>query len=181
MNTKNLAMTAVFAALMCLASMALRWVSTALIPFSILPLIVYLAGIILGARYGALAMFVYLILGLLGLPVLASAPFGGLGYVLKPTFGFLIGYIATAYVIGLIYKPGSLWRAALGVLAGIVVLYLLGITYFYGILTWVLHKDGGIWKVLELGFFPYIIPDLVKAVIAVLIGNEVVRRRMRYH
>lgn len=180
MNTRNLAMTAVFAALMCLAGMVLRWVSPALVPFSILPLIVYLSGIILGARYGALAMFVYLILGLLGLPVFASAPFGGLGYVLKPAFGFLIGYIATAYVIGMIYKPGSLWRAVLGVLTGIVVLYLFGLTYFYGILTWYLHKTGGIAYVLSMGFLPFIPFDLIKGAIAVIVGNEVVRRRKNY-
>lgn len=180
MNTRNLAMTAVFAALACLAGMALRWVSPALVPFSILPLIVYLSGIILGARYGALAMFVYIILGLLGLPVLASAPFGGLGYVLKPTFGFLIGYIATAYVIGLIYKPGSLWRAALGVFVGIAVLYLIGLAYLYGILNWYLHKPTGIAAVLAIGFFPFISFDLIKGAIAVIVGNEVVRRRKNY-
>ncbi|HWQ89061.1 MAG TPA: biotin transporter BioY [Desulfitobacteriaceae bacterium] len=180
MNTKNLAMTAVFAALMCLAGLALRWVAPVLVPFSILPLIVYLAGIILGARYGALAMLVYIILGLLGLPVLASAPFGGLGYVLKPTFGFLLGYIGAAFVIGLIYKEGSLWRAVLGVLAGVAVLYLFGLAYLYGILNWYLHKPSSFAAVLAIGFFPYITLDLIKAAIAVVIGNEVVRRRKNY-
>jgi biotin transport system substrate-specific component len=100
-----------------------------------------------------------------------------LGYVLKPTFGFLIGYIAAAYVIGLIYKPGSLWRAALGVAAGIAMLYIIGLAYLYGILNWYLHKPSGFTAVLAIGFFPYITIDLIKGAIAVLIGNEVVRRR----
>lgn len=178
MNTKNLAKTAVFAALMCLAGMVLRWVSPALVPFSVMPLIVYLAGIILGARYGALAMLVYIVLGLFGLPVFASAPFAGLGYVLKPTFGFIIGYIAAAYVVGLIYKQGSLWRAALGAFAGLVMINLFGLTYLYGILNWVLLKPSSITKVMTIGFFPFITFDLIKAAISAWIGNEVVRRHM---
>lgn len=177
MNTKNLAMTAVMAALMSVAGMALRWVSPALVPFSILPLLVYIAGIVLGPRYGALSMVVYILLGLFGLPVFATAPFGGIGYVLKPTFGFLIGYIFAAYTVGLIYKPTSLVRAVVAALAGLVVLYAFGLGYFYGLFNWVLHKPMSMTAVVAAGFTPYIGMDLIKAVIAAVVGNEVVRRR----
>lgn len=200
MKTKNLAMTAVMAALMCLAGMALRWVSPALVPFSILPIIVYLSGLILGAQYGALAMIVYIVLGLFGLPVFATAPFAGIGYVLKPTFGYMIGYVFAAYVTGLIYKPESLsakiwgkvdiqgnivkryWyggviRAAIGVLAGLIVIYLFGLVYLYGILNWYLHKPMDWAKVIAMGFTPFILFDLIKAVVAVWVGNEVAKRR----
>jgi biotin transport system substrate-specific component len=177
MKTGKLAMTSVMAALMCLAGMLLHWVSPALVPFSVLPVLVLMSGIILGAEYATMAMLVYLVLGLFGLPVFSSAPFGGLGYILKPTFGFLIGYVPAAYVVGKIYRNGSQWRAIVGVLAGIVTLYLFGLSYLYIILHWVLHRPTSIASVMMIGFVPFIFGDLIKAAIAVWVGQEVVRRR----
>lgn len=177
MKTRKLAMTAVVAALMCLAGMMLRWVSPVLVPFSVLPVLVFISGIILEAEYAAMAMVVYLVLGLFGLPVFSSAPFGGFGYILKPTFGFLLGYIFAAYITGKVYREGSLWRAIVGVLAGLVTVYLFGLSYLYFILSWVLHRSTSVEGVLMIGFVPFILGDLIKAGIAVWIGQEVVRRR----
>lgn len=176
MKTRKLAMTSVMAALMCLAGMLLHW-APGLVPFSVLPVLVYISGIILGAEYAAMAMLVYLVLGLFGFPVFATAPFGGLGYILKPTFGFLLGYVATAYVVGRVYREGSLRRAIVGVLAGLVTLYLFGLSYLYIILHWVLHQQTSVAGVMMIGFVPFILGDLIKAGIAVWVGQEVVRRR----
>ena len=178
METRKLAMTSVMAALMCLAGMLLHWVSPALVPFSVLPVFVLMSGIILGAEYAAMAMLVYIVLGLFGLPVFSSAPFGGVGYILKPTFGFLLGYVAAAYAVGKVYREGSLWRAIIGVLAGLVILYLFGLSYLYIILHWVLHRPTSLAGVLLIGFVPLLfMGDLIKAGIAVWVGQEVVRRR----
>ena len=177
MKTRKLAMTSVMAALMCLAGMALHWVSPALVPFSILPVLVLMSGIILGAEYAAMAMLLYLVLGLFGLPVFSAAPFGGVGYILKPTFGFLLGNVAAAYVVGRVYREGSLQWAIVGVLAGLVTLYLFGLSYLYIILHWVLHRPTSVAGVMVIGFIPFIFWDLIKAGIAVWVGLEVVRRR----
>lgn len=177
MKTRKLAMTSVMAALMCLAGMLLHWVSPALVPFSLLPVLVLMSGIILGAKYAAMAMLVYLVLGLFGLPVFSAAPFGGVGYILKPTFGFLMGYVFAAYVVGRIYREGSQWRAIAGVLSGLVTLYLFGLSYLYIILHWVLHRPTSVAGVVMIGFVPFIFGDLIKAGIAVWVGQEVVRRR----
>lgn len=176
-HVKNLARTAVIAALTCLAGMLLHWISPALIPFSILPMMVFLAGIILGAEYGALAMLVYILIGLFGLPVFSKPPYAGLGYVLQPSFGFLIGYVAGAYVTGKIYKQGSLIRAFIGVLAGTCALYVFGLTYLYAVLRWVMHKPQDLAGVLAIGFLPFIFSDLIKAGLAAIIGNLVRKRR----
>ncbi len=177
MKTRKLAMTAVMAALMCLAGMLVHWVSPALVPFSILPVLVLISGIILGAEYAAMAMVVYLVLGLFGLPVFSSAPFSGFGYILKPTFGFLLGYVVAAYVVGKVYREGSLWRAIAGVFAGLVTLYVVGLSYLYIILSWVLHRPTSVAGVIMIGLVPFILGDLIKAGIAVWVGQEVVRRR----
>lgn len=176
MKTRKLAMTSVMAALMCLAGMLLHWVP-GLVPFSVLPIFVYLSGLILGAEYAAFAMLVYIVLGLFGFPVFATAPFGGFGYILKPTFGFLLGYIAAAFVVGYLYREGSLRRAIIGVLTGLVIIYLFGLSYLYIILRWVLHQQISVTGVLMIGFVPFILGDLIKAGIAVWVGQEVVRRR----
>lgn len=178
MKSKKLAMTAAMAALTCVAGMSLHWVSASLVPFSILPILVLMSGLVLGAEYGALAMLIYVILGLFGLPVFSSAPFGGFGYVLKPTFGYILGYVAAAYVVGKVYRPGSLLWAGIASISGLLVLYLFGLTYLYAILRWVLDRPTDVAGVLAMGFLPFITLDLVKAAIAAWAGNEVVRRRL---
>ncbi len=176
MDVKKLTQTAAMAALLCLAGMIMRWASPALVPFSLLPLFIFLTGIILGSKYGSLAVIVYVFLGLVGLPVFASAPFGGIGYMLKPSAGFLIGYIAAAFVVGKIYNRQSFFTAILGVLGGIIVLYLVGLSYFYMIMTFVLSKPTNVSTILSLGFFPFILGDLIKGGIAAWLGHKIVKR-----
>ena len=68
-----------------------------------------MAGLLLGAKLGALSQLLYVVLGLVGVPIFAAG--GGFGYVFNPTFGFLLGLIPTAWVIGKIAEKGPL-RAA---------------------------------------------------------------------
>lgn len=177
MKVRRIVLTAAITALTALAGMLSHGVFQAVVPFSLLPIMVYLSGIILGGAYGALAMFTYVLLGLFGLPIFASAPFAGPGYILKPTFGYLLGYIGAAFVVGKIYRPGSLASAVVGILAGMAVLYILGLSYLYGIFRWVLLKPLNLQQVLEYGFLPFIAGDLVKGGLAALVGHQVVLRR----
>lgn len=69
-----------------------------------------------GAGYGALSQLVYVLIGLVGVPIFALG--GGFSYVLQPTFGFLLGLIPSAFVIGKLAKrPLTFWRTALAMLA----------------------------------------------------------------
>ena len=178
MKATHLARTAAMAALLCLAGMLMRWASPALVPFSVLPIFVLLAGLVLGPKYGSLAVTVYVFLGLLGLPVFASAPFGGIGYVLKPSFGYLLGDIAAAYAVGKIYTRKSLLSAILAVLSGIIILYSIGLSYFYLIMHFILHKPTTVALVLSTGFLPFIAGDLLKGAIAAWVGNELHKRQV---
>lgn len=177
METKNLAQTAAMAALICLAGMVMRWASPALVPFSLLPIVVLIAGLVLGSRYGALALIVYVFLGLLGLPVFASAPFGGIGYIFKPSFGYLLGDIGAAYIVGKIYNRQSFSSAIIAVLAGLVVLYAVGLSYLYIAMRVLLHQSTSMAVVITTGFLPFIVADLIKAGLAVWVGHEVVKRQ----
>lgn len=105
-----------------------------------------LAGLLLGARLGALAVGAYILLGLIGVPVFASG--GGPGYVLQPTFGYLIGFVLQAWFCGKYARKLSniTFRKILLVNAGgMAIVYLLGISWFYIFSNYVISAPIGLW------------------------------------
>lgn len=104
------------------------------IPFPPVPLtfqtvVSVLAGLLLGWKKGVAAMSVYCFMGLVGLPVFTGG--GGFAYVFKPSFGYVIGFIAAAGVGGLIAGKGNapLWRYIVAALAAFLTDYAIGIPY----------------------------------------------------
>lgn len=181
-SARDITTTAVFAALAVVAAMLIRF-GGAYVPFSLLPFVAMLAGGLLGARLGALSIIVYILLGLIGVPVFATPPFGGPAYVLKPTFGFLLGFAGGAYVIGALLKnreQSGFVRYFLSMVAGLAVIYLIGLPYLYAILTFYLGKTVSVGQVLTIGFTPFIALDLVKAVVAAVLAKAVYRRLNAY-
>ena len=125
-KTLMLVLTALFAALTAVG--AFFKIPFALAAISLQFLFTAMAGILLGAGYGALSQLVYVLIGLVGVPIFALG--GGFSYVLQPTFGFLLGLIPSAFVIGKLAKrPLTFWRTALAMLAGLAVLYAIGVPY----------------------------------------------------
>lgn len=176
MKTRDMVLAALFAALACVAAIIVRFGGAAMVPFSLLPLVAFLAGSLLGARTGAISMVVYILLGLAGLPVFAAAPFGGIPYVLKPTFGFLLGFVGGAYTTGALLKQNeqqSIFRIIFAMLAGLVVIYLIGLPYFYAIFNFYQGKVMLPAQVIKVVFLPFIGLDLVKLVVAAVIAKGV--------
>lgn len=104
------------------------------IPFPLVPLtfqtvISVLAGLLLGWKKGAASMAVYCILGLVGVPVFAAG--GGFFYVLKPSFGYILGFILSAAVAGLIIKDKkpTFLRCTVAAMAAFFTDYVIGIPY----------------------------------------------------
>jgi biotin transport system substrate-specific component len=79
------------------------------VPITMQTLFVLLGGIILGPKLGALSQIIYIILGLVGVPIFAGFS-GGLQTILKPSFGFLLGFIFAAYVVGKILEDNSQFK-----------------------------------------------------------------------
>ncbi len=159
---------ALFTALHIAAAVTLRLAGEAAVPFSLVPLFVLMAGLFLG-RDGALSLLIYALLGLAGVPVFAKPPFGGIVYLLQPSFGFVIGYIFAAYAIGWLVERRNLRTPAQFFLAGLLglgLLYLVGLPYLYLVLRLVLEKTLSLRQVLAVGFLPFIALDLLKAGIA---------------
>lgn len=130
------------------------------VPFTLQPMLVILAGMMLGPVAGAASMVLYLAAGAAGLPVFQPYGAPGLARLLGPTGGYLIAYPAAAFVAGVLARR---WPAFVGRLAaatiGMVVLFIGGIAQ----LTFL---SGSATRALALGVTPFAALDLLKAAIA---------------
>ena len=152
-----------FAALFAALTAAAAFLRIPLGPVAVTPqfLITAMAGVILGAKWGAVSQGLYVALGLVGLPLFTMG--GGFGYILQPTFGFLLGLIAAAAVIGGITKGRAApRRILLAALAGLAVLYLIGLPYMALIYSTYLHQDIPFGKLMMLGCIPFLPFDAAK-------------------
>ena len=148
------------------------------IPFTLQVLFVFLAGALLGARLGALSQLVYLGLGLAGLPVFAGGA-AGPGSVLMPTFGYVIGFVFAAYVIGALTQktPVLHFRSTfLKILAGLPLIYLFGVVYLYLNLNLITGKSWSFQNALLMGCLIFLPFDVAKAAIAAFITVKVRNR-----
>ncbi len=135
------------------------------VPFTLQPLAVILAGLILGGRDGAISQIAYLALIALNLPV--DANHLGAAALVGPTAGYLFGFVAGAFVAGLLVERGTtrLWQRWIAGIVGIAVVYLCGMV--------VLKINTGLaWDaVWTTGAAPFIVPDLAKALIAAALAE----------
>lgn len=115
------------------------------VPLTFQAFFVLLAGAIFGRKIGASASALYLALGLIGLPVFTGG--GGLGYLVEPTFGYIIGFILGAYLVGYLKECFNITNF-LGYLViaflGLFPIYILGALYFYFINLYILGTPQGI-------------------------------------
>ena len=135
-----------------------------------------LAGLVLGGRLGALAVGAYVLMGLVGIPVFASG--GGPGYLMQPTFGYLIGFILQAYVCGklsrCLTRPRML--TLLGVnLVGMAIVYLLGLVWFYVVSNYVIMAPVSIWWVILYCGILQVGPDFILCVISAGLATRFLR------
>ena len=139
------------------------------IPFPPVPLtfqtvVAVAAGLFLGPAYGTAAVGVYIFMGLVGLPVFSGG--GGFAYVVQPTFGYIVGFAAAAFVAGVFCKEKISWRrAVLAACAGVLANYLIGVPYFLIIWKFYMH-NGAVWQAAVLYNFLYFPKDIVLCVLA---------------
>ncbi len=126
-----------------------------------------MAGVLLGAKWGAISKFVYVAIGLVGIPVFTMG--GGLGYVFQPSFGFLLGLIPAAFVIGFL---SNRWSGILGVaiscIVGLAVLYLFGLPYMWAMCNY-LGIEMSVATAFKSGMLIYLPGDFIKIAVTVLV------------
>ena len=144
---------------------------------------VALAGMLLGGKFGALSVVVYIMLGLIGIPIFTEG--GGFFYILKPTFGYMIGFIIGAYVTGKIANAAtnpSIKRLFIADLIGILIIYAFGVVYFYiASNLWVGEGGISIGDCLLYCFVLLFPKDLAISVIAVFISKRLIPIVRKYH
>lgn len=137
------------------------------IPIVLQNLFIFLTGLLLGSKWGAASVAVYLLAGASGLPIFAGGT-GGLGRLLGPTGGYLLGYLPAVYVIGIISEKMNHRRFydTLAVVCGTIIIYTCGI-------TWLKIITGmSLTKTLAVGMYPFLPGDALKIVAAVIIAKS---------
>jgi biotin transport system substrate-specific component len=149
------------------------------VPIVLQNLFALLSGLILGPFLGGAAVALYLLAGAIGAPVFAGA-IGGIAHFAGPTGGFLFGYLLAAIVGGLIAgrpraaRAAPIWRIILAALLGLLAVYVPGVIWlkFSRNLNWAQALAGG--------FIPFIIGDVLKAIVAVIVAPRL-RRAVADH
>lgn len=172
LSTRGMVFTSLFAALTALGAM----ISIPLqpVPIVLSNLFMNLAAALLGGPLGAMSQVIYIFMGCLGLPVFSGGK-AGIGVLLGPTGGYLIGYVLGAYLIGRLVKlkkaPGFSW-IAFSMTAGLLVVYSAGVLQLLAVAKLPLGKA------LVLGVLPFVPGDVVKIVVASLVTVKM-RDRIR--
>lgn len=164
---KKITKVALFAAILSVLSFVSIPIGT--VPITLQTFGVFLAGLLLGAKEGAVACLVYILLGAVGLPVFAGGR-GGLEVLIGPTGGYLISFPIAAFILGKGVNFKNRILDLLIVILCVFFIYAIGVPY----LKYVIGLDFD--KALKIGMIPFIIPDIIKAVAAYFISVEVNKR-----
>lgn len=143
------------------------------VPFTLQTFFVTLTGLLLGARLGALSALLYLAAGLAGFPVFTGG--GGLGYVFEPSFGYLLGFVLSAYATGRVAhaaQPPSTRRLYAAAFAGLAVVYLCGTAYYAALMGLYFANPVPLGKLLLYCFLIFLPGDAAMSAVAVLAAKR---------
>lgn len=142
-------------------------------PFTLQFLFTNLAGILLGKRYGTVSVFIYVVIGLIGIPVFAGG--GGIGYVLQPTFGYIIGFMFGAWVAGYIVDrrtERSLKTYLIAGAANLAIVYVFGMIYYYFIMNFYLNSPIGVGAIILYCFVLAVPGDIALCVLSAILAKR---------
>ncbi len=165
MPIKKLCLCGLFSALLALCA----WLS---LPvgnwmFTLQTFGVLLSLILLGGRWGTISIFVYLLLGAMGLPVFSGFR-GGMGMLLGATGGYLLGFLP----MGLVYRLSFRYCKSplLSGILGLLTCYLFGSLWY-----WYFYLQGSLWAVISTCVLPYLLPDALKFCLALFLAKRLKR------
>ena len=172
LKTIDLVYVGLCAALIVICS----WLSIPLtVPITLQTLAICVVAGIFGAKKGTLSVLIYILLGAIGVPVFSGFK-GGIGTLFGATGGYIVGFVFTTVIVGLICKKtDKFWAIALSMLGGVLICYAFGTAWF----AFVYAKDNtpaSLKTILGWCVFPFILPDIIKIAIAAVLT----KRRKRY-
>ena len=173
--TKIITYTAVSAALMCAG--AFIKIPFFPVPMTLQTLFCVISGAALGPKYGTLSQFIYIILGLTGLPVFTSG--GGIAYIFSPTFGYILGFALSSFAVGFILKHKRIKSTAgyfAVCFAGLLCVYITGVPYLFIVLNIADNAGKGFEYFLTAGFLNFMPGDILKAAAAASVIKLMAKR-----
>lgn len=171
-DVREMALIAVMAAVTCV--LGPLSIPIGIVPISLTNFAIYLAVYVLGCKRGAFSYVVYLLLGLVGMPIFSGFT-GGVGKLFGPTGGYLLGFLFVALISGWFIDRFDCKRipSAIGMMLGMLVCYLFGT-------AWLAYQAGmTFYAALAAGVLPFIVGDLIKIAAAVVIGPQIRRQIIR--
>ena len=172
LNIREISLISVFGALTSIE--AFISIPIELVPMTMQTLFVILSGILLGSKLGFLSQLLYILLGLIGLPVFSGFT-GGIQTIFSPSFGFIIGFSIAAYFIGKINEskdknknPAKL--IFFSSIIGSLIIYVIGLPYMYLILNRLMGMNLSIFEIFKIGCLLFIPGDIIKLILASLLG-----------
>lgn len=170
-KTASLTLISLMTAVTCILGPLSIAIPISPVPISFTNLAVFFAAILLGWKRGTISFIVYLLIGFAGVPVFSYFT-AGPGKLWGPTGGYLIGFIFLALVTGFFADkfPGKVYMYVLGMVLGMIITYILG----SGWLAYQAHMSFK--AALFAGVIPYIPGDIVKMIIAAILGTTVKNR-----
>lgn len=170
LTTYQMAVTAVMAAVLCV--LGPLTVPIGAVPISLANFVICLTAWLLGPKFGTLSVAIYLLIGLIGVPVFAGYS-AGVSILAGPTGGYLVGYLPLAFIGGLFIEKsnGNPVISGLGLILGDAVCYVLGTAWF------VFQMQCELGYALSVCVYPFIAFDLAKIVISCIIGS-LLRKRL---
>lgn len=169
LKTRDLTMIAMFASLTAVG--AFIKIPLPIVPFTLQYFFCALGAMILGSKKGALSQSLYVLMGLIGIPIFTQG--GGIQYIFNLTFGYLIGFILGAFVIGKITentKKITNIKILIACILGLIIIYLFGVIHMYIIYNFYLGQVVGIWKIINIGILAFLPGDLILSLMISIVG-----------
>ena len=158
-KTRDMILVGTFAALTAIG--AFIKIPIPPVPITLQFLFCAFAGVLLGSRLGIYSQLLYLAIGLSGVPIFTKG--GGLSYVFQPTFGYLIGFVLCAFIIGKLtenLKTINFKNLFFAVVLGMLSVYAIGVPYLYIVLKYYMGSNITFFTALRTGFLMFIIQDI---------------------
>ena len=177
--TKNLTQTKLFKSLVVifLGSIALTISAKIKIPFYPVPMtmqtfVVLFLGISFGHKIALATVGLYLLEGVLGLPVFSNSPERGVGlvYFTGPTMGYLIGFLSASFLAANVNVSDNYFKILLKLIFSVTTIYILGVLWLGTIVGW--DKP-----ILELGVLPFLLAEIFKVSLLTIISKKILRLR----
>ena len=171
-STRRLVLIALITAITCILAPLAIPIPVSPVPISLTNLVIMISIYVLGWKDATISYIVYLLLGLVGLPVFSGFT-GGLGKIAGPTGGYLVGFIFLTVIAGLCVDkfPKNRVIAVVGMIIG------MAITYIFGTEWLAIQLKMTFVAALSVGVIPYLVGDAVKIIIAIIVG-PVLRSRL---